>query len=151
MVNYFAIGLPIALAVRLFAGVPLFWITVALVVISTIIGISKMDTTKPIAARKYKEGKSYNAHAMSQAYIAARKKQKTENANYAFYLQQKYPWKRDIKEKKVETLVWCKDGSRIWCDYVTWNERLQELHLHYSFTDKYEVVPYDSIGSIQVS
>ena len=84
MVYYFAIGLPIALAVRLFAGVPLFWITVALVVISTIIGISKMDTTKPIAARKYKEGKAYNAQAMSQAYIAARKKQKIENANYAF-------------------------------------------------------------------
>jgi hypothetical protein len=41
MVYYFAIGLPIALAVRLFAGVPLFWITVALVVQLTTLIISK--------------------------------------------------------------------------------------------------------------
>lgn len=55
---YFAVGLPIAILIRLFAGVPLFWFIVIPITILTFIGIAKMDETSILAARKFKDGKS---------------------------------------------------------------------------------------------
>ena len=60
---YFAIGLPIAILIRLFAGVPLFWFIVIPITILTFIGIAKMDETSILAARKFKDGKSIDSLA----------------------------------------------------------------------------------------
>ena len=65
---YFAIGLPIAILIRLFAGVPLFWFIVIPITILTFIGIAKMDETSILAARKFKDGKSIDSLAMAKKY-----------------------------------------------------------------------------------
>lgn len=48
------------------------------------------------------------------------------------------------------TQVYLKDGTDMWCDYITWNERLQEIHLRYNWTEEYKIVHYEDIGSIHV-
>ena len=48
------------------------------------------------------------------------------------------------------TQVYLRDGSSTWCDYVTWNERFQVIHLRYNNREEYKVVRYEDIGSICV-
>lgn len=69
MLPYFAIGLPIAILVRLFAGVPLFWLIVIPITILTFIGIAKMDTDSMLYSRKYKDGKSIDSLAMAKNIV----------------------------------------------------------------------------------
>lgn len=42
------------------------------------------------------------------------------------------------------------DGTEKFCGYVTWNERLQEIHLRSNYHKDYEVVHYEDIASICV-
>ena len=65
---YFAIGLPIAILIRLFAGIPLFWFIVIPITILTFIGIAKMDTDSMLYSRKFKDGKSIDSLAMVKKY-----------------------------------------------------------------------------------
>ena len=65
---YFAIGLPIAILIRLFAGVPLFWFIVIPITILTFIGIAKMDDESVLPSRKFKDGKSIDSLAMAKKY-----------------------------------------------------------------------------------
>lgn len=43
-----------------------------------------------------------------------------------------------------------KGGTEKFCGYVTWNERLQEIHLRSNYHKDYEVVHYEDIASICV-
>ena len=146
---YFAIGLPIAILIRLFAGVPLFLFIVIPITILTFIGIAKMDETSILAARKFKDGKSIDSLAMAKKYYEeyCRRDEKCEYEH--FCEQQKYFWKKIRREHPV-TQVYLKDGTDMWCDYVTWNERLQEIHLRDNNREEYKVVRYEDIGSICV-
>ena len=149
MLPYFAIGLPIAILVRLFAGVPLFWFIVIPITILTFIGIAKMDTDSMLYSRKFKDGKSIDSLAMAKKYYEEYRRRDEEYDYKHFCEQQKYFWKK-IKRGHPATQIYLKDGSDMFCDYVTWNERLREIHLHYSYTDEYKVIRYEDIGSIRV-
>lgn len=48
------------------------------------------------------------------------------------------------------TIIYLKDGTEKFCDYVIWNERLQEIHLRNNYYEDYEVVRYKDIASICV-
>lgn len=146
---YFAIGLPIAILIRLFAGVPLFWIVVAFMIIFTIIGISQMDDEQIVSARKFKDGNSIDSLAMAKKYYEDYQR-RDKFYNFA-YLQnkEKYFWK-DIRKETVMTVIHLKDGTEKYCAYVTWNERLQEIHLRSNYREDYEVVKYEDIASICV-
>ena len=48
------------------------------------------------------------------------------------------------------TQIYLKDGTDMCCDYVTWNERLQEIHLRDNNREEYKIVRYEDIGSIRV-
>lgn len=48
------------------------------------------------------------------------------------------------------TIIYLKDGTEKFCGYVTWNERLQEIHLRSNYHKDYEVVHYEDIASICV-
>ena len=48
------------------------------------------------------------------------------------------------------TIIYLKDGTEKFCGYVTWNERLQEIHLRSNYHKDYEVVHYEVIASICV-
>ena len=146
---YFAIGLPIAILIRLFAGVPLFWFIVIPITILTFIGIAKMDETSILAARKFKDGKSIDSLAMAKKYYEEYRR-RDEKCDYKHFCeQQKYFWKKIRRENPV-TQVYLKDGTDMWCDYITWNERLQEIHLRDNNREEYKVVRYEDIGSICV-
>lgn len=146
---YFAIGLPIAILIRLFAGVPLFWSIVIPITILTFIGIAKMDETSILAARKFKDGKSIDSLAMAKKYYEEYRR-RDEKCDYKHFCeQQKYFWKKIRREHPV-TQVYLKDGTDMWCDYVTWNEQLQEIHLRDNNREEYKVVRYEDIGSICV-
>ena len=146
---YFAIGLPIAILIRLFAGVPLFWFIVIPITILTFIGIAKMDETSILAARKFKDGKSIDSLAMAKKYYEeyCRWDEKYEYKHLCE--QQKYFWK-EIRRGHPVTQVFLKDGTDMFCDYVTWNERLQEIHLRDNNREEYKIVRYEDIGSIRV-
>lgn len=147
--GYFVIGLPIAILIRLFAGVPLFWFIVIPITILTFIGIAKMDETSILAARKFKDGKSIDSLAMAKKYYEEYRR-RDEKCDYKHFCeQQKYFWKKIRREHPV-TQVYLKDGTDMWCDYVTWNERLQEIHLRDNNREEYKVVRYEDIGSICV-
>jgi hypothetical protein len=146
---YFAIGLPIAILIRLFAGVPLFWFIVIPITILTFIGIAKMDETSILAARKFKDSKSIDSLAMAKKYYEEYRRRDEKYEYEHFCEQQKYFWKKIRREHPV-TQVYLKDGTDMWCDYVTWNERLQEIHLRDNNREEYKVVRYEDIGSICV-
>lgn len=147
--GYFVIGLPIAILIRLFAGVPLFWFIVIPITILTFIGIAKMDETSILAARKFKDGKSIDSLAMAKKYYEEYRR-RDEKCDYKHFCeQQKYFWKKIRRENPV-TQVYLKDGTDMWCDYITWNERLQEIHLRDNNREEYKVVRYEDIGSICV-
>lgn len=146
---YFAIGLPIAILIRLFAGVPLFWFIVIPITILTFIRIAKMDETSILAARKFKDGKSIDSLAMAKKYYEEYRRRDEKYEYEHFCEQQKYFWKKIRREHPV-TQVYLKDGTDMWCDYVTWNERLQEIHLRDNNREEYKVVRYEDIGSICV-
>ena len=146
---YFAIGLPIAILIRLFAGVPLFWFIVIPITILTFIGIAKMDETSILAARKFKDGKSIDSLAMAKKYCEEYRRRDEKYEYEHFCEQQKYFWKKIRREHPV-TQIYLKDGTDMWCDYVTWNERLQEIHLRSNYHKDYEVVHYEDIASICV-
>ena len=149
MLPYFAIGLPIAILVRLFAGVPLFWIVVGAITIFTFIGIAKMDTESMLYSRKFKDGKSIDSLAMAKKYYEEYRRRDEEYDYKHFCEQQKYFWK-EIRREHPVTQIYLKDGSDMFCDYVTWNERLQEIHLHNDWTEEYKIVRYEDIGSIRI-
>lgn len=146
---YFAIGLPIAILIRLFAGVPLFWFIAIPITILTFIGIAKMDTESILYSRKFKDGKSIDSLAMAKKYYEEYRRRDEEYEYKHFCEQQKYFWKK-IKKKHPVTQVCLKDGTATWCNYVTWNERLQEIHLRNNWTEEYKIVRYEDIGSIHV-
>ena len=146
---YFAVGLPIAILIRLFAGVPLFWFIVIPITILTFIGIAKMDETSILAARKFKDGKSIDSLAMAKKYYEEYRRWDEKYEYKHFCEQQKYFWKKIRREHPV-TQVYLRDGSSTWCDYVTWNERFQVIHLRYNNREEYKVVRYEDIGSICV-
>lgn len=146
---YFAVGLPIAILIRLFAGVPLFWFIVIPITILTFIGIAKMDETSILAARKFKDGKSIDSLAMAKKYYEEYRR-RDEKCDYKHFCeQQKYFWRKVAREYPT-TIIYLKDGTDMWCDYVTWNERLQEIHLRDNNREEYKVVRYEDIGSICV-
>lgn len=147
--GYFAIGLPIAILIRLFAGVPLFWFIVIPITILTFVGIAKMDTESVLYSRKFKDGKSIDSLAMAKKYYEEYRQRDEEYDYKHFCEQQKYFWKKIRREHPV-TQVYLKDGTDTWCDYITWNERLQEIHLRYNWTEEYKIVRYEDIGSIHV-
>ena len=66
-----------------------------------------------------------------------------------FCEQQKYFWKKIRREHPV-TQIFLKDGTDMCCDYITWNERLQEIHLRDNNREEYKIVRYEDIGSIRV-
>ncbi len=86
----FAIGLPIAILVRLFAGVPLFWFIVIPITILTFIGIAKMDETSILAARKFKDSKSIDSLAMAKKYYEEYRRRDEKYEYEHFCEQQKY-------------------------------------------------------------
>lgn len=146
---YFAIGLPIAILIRLFAGVPLFWFIVISITILTFVGIAKMDDESVLPSRKFKDGKSIDSLAMAKKYYEEYRR-RDEKCDYKHFCeQQKYFWRKVAREHPV-TQVYLKDGTDMWCDYVTWNERLQEIHLRDNNREEYKVVRYEDIGSICV-
>lgn len=146
---YFAIGLPIAILIRLFAGVPLFWFIVIPITILAFIGIAKMDDESVLPSRKFKDGKSIDSLAMAKKYYEEYRR-RDEKCDYKHFCeQQKYFWKKIRREYPV-TQVYLKDGTDMWCDYVTWNERLQEIHLRDNNREEYKVVRYEDIASICV-
>lgn len=147
--GYFVIGLPIAILIRLFAGVPLFWFIVIPITILTFIGIAKMDDESVLPSRKFKDGKSIDSLAMAKKYYEEYRR-RDEKCDYKHFCeQQKYFWKKIRRENPV-TQVYLKDGTDMWCDYITWNERLQEIHLRDNNREEYKVVRYEDIGSICV-
>ena len=107
---YFAIGLPIAILIRLFAGVPLFWFIVIPITILTFIGIAKMDTDSILYLRKFKDGKSIDSLAMAKKYYEeyCRWDEKYEYKHLCE--QQKYFWK-EIRRGHPVTQVFLKDGT----------------------------------------
>lgn len=146
---YFAIGLPIAILIRLFAGVPLFWFIVIPITILTFIGIAKMDDESVLPSRKFKDGKSIDSLAMAKKYYEEYRR-RDEKCDYKHFCeQQKYFWKKVWRERPV-TQIYLKNGTDMWCDYVTWNERLQEIHLRDNNREEYEIIRYEDIGSIRV-
>ena len=146
---YFAVGLPIAILIGLFAGVPLVWFIVIPITILTFIGIAKMDTDTRLYSRKYKDGKSIDSLAMAKKYYEEYRRWDEKYEYKHFCEQQKYFWKKIRREHPV-TQVYLRDGSSTWCDYVTWNERFQVIHLRYNNREEYKVVRYEDIGSICV-
>lgn len=87
---YFAIGLPIAILIRLFAGVPLFWFIVIPITILTFIGIAKMDDESVLPSRKFKDGKSIDSLAMAKKYYEEYRR-RDEKCDYKHFCeQQKY-------------------------------------------------------------
>ena len=149
MLPYFAIGLPIAILIRLFAGVPLFWIIVIPITILTFVGIAKMDGDSVLASRKFKDGNSIDSLAMAKKYYEEYRR-KDEKCDYEHFCeQQKYFW-RKVSRNYPMTIIHLKDGTEKFCGYVTWNERLQEIHLRSNYYDDYEVVKYEDIASICV-
>ena len=147
--GYFAIGLPIAILIRLFAGVPLFWFIVIPITILTFVGIAKMDTESVLPSRKFKDGKSIDSLAMAKKYYEEYRRRDEKYEYKHFCEQQKYFWKKVWRERPV-TQIYLKDGTDMWCDYVTWNERLQEIHLRNNNREEYKIVRYEDIGSIRV-
>ena len=91
---YFAIGLPIAVLIRLFAGVPLFWFIVIPITILTFIGIAKMDTDSMLYFRKFKDGKSIDSLAMAKKYCEEYHRMDEKYEYKHFCEQQKYFWKK---------------------------------------------------------
>ena len=146
---YFAIGLPIAILIRLFAGVPLFWFIVIPITILAFIGIAKMDETSILATRKFKDGKSIDSLVMAKKYCEEYRRMDEKYEYKHFCEQQKYFWKKIRREHPV-TQIYLKDGTEKFCGYVTWNERLQEIHLRSNYHEDYEVVRYEDIASICV-
>lgn len=147
--GYFVIGLPIAILIRLFAGIPLFWFIVVPITILTFIGIAKMDETSILASRKFKDGKSIDSLAMAKKYYEEYHR-RDEKCDYEHFCeQQKYFW-RKVTRNYPMTIVYLKDGTEKYCGYVTWNERLQEIHLRNNYNDNCEVVRYEDISSICV-
>lgn len=146
---YFAIGLPIAILIRLFAGVPLFWFIVIPITILTFIGIAKMDDESVLPSRKLKDGKSIDSLAMAKKYYEEYRR-RDEKCDYKHFCeQQKYFWRKVAREYPT-TIIYLKDGTEKFCGYVTWNERLQEIHLRSNYHKDYEVVHYEDIASICV-
>ena len=146
---YFAIGLPIAILICLFAGVPLFWFIVIPITILTFIGIAKMDTDSMLYSRKFKDGKSIDSLAMAKKYYEEYHRMDEKYEYKHLCEQQKYFWK-EIRRGHPVTQVFLKDGTDMFCDYVTWNERLQEIHLRDNNREEYKIVRYEDIGSIRV-
>ena len=84
---YFAIGLPIAILIRLFAGVPLFWFIVIPITILTFIGIAKMDDESVLPSRKFKDGKSIDSLAMAKKYYEEYRR-RDEKCDYKHFCEQ---------------------------------------------------------------
>lgn len=127
----------------------MFWFIVIPITILTFIGIAKMDETSILAARKFKDGKSIDSLAMAKKYYEEYRRRDEKCEYEHFCEQQKYFWRKIRREHPV-TQVYLKDGSITWCDYVTWNERLQVIHLRNNNREEYKVVRYEDIGSICV-
>lgn len=127
----------------------MFWFIVIPITILTFIGIAKMDETSILAARKFKDGKSIDSLAMAKKYYEEYRRRDEKCEYEHFCEQQKYFWRKIRREHPV-TQVYLKDGSSTWCDYVTWNERLQVIHLRNNNREEYKVVRYEDIGSICV-
>ena len=127
----------------------MFWFIVIPITILTFIGIAKMDETSILAARKFKDSKSIDSLAMAKKYYEEYRRRDEKYEYEHFCEQQKYFWKKIRREHPV-TQVYLKDGTDMWCDYVTWNERLQEIHLRDNYHKDYEVVHYEDIASICV-
>lgn len=108
-----------------------------------------MDDESVLPSRKFKDGKSIDSLAMAKKYYEEYRR-RDEKCDYKHFCeQQKYFWKKIRREYPV-TQVYLKDGTDMWCDYVTWNERLQEIHLRDNNREEYKVVRYEDIGSICV-
>nr|DAD55798.1 MAG TPA: hypothetical protein [Bacteriophage sp.] len=108
-----------------------------------------MDETSILAARKFKDGKSIDSLAMAKKYYEEYRRRDEKYEYKHFCEQQKYFWKKVWRERPV-TQIYLKDGTDMWCDYVTWNERLQEIHLRNNNREEYKIVRYEDIGSIRV-
>lgn len=106
-----------------------------------------MDTDSMLYSRKFKDGKSIDSLAMAKKYYEEYRRWDEKYEYKHFCEQQKYFWKKIRREHPV-TQVYLKDGTDMWCDYVTWNERLQEIHLRDNNREEYKVVRYEDIGSI---
>lgn len=108
-----------------------------------------MDDESVLPSRKFKDGKSIDSLAMAKKYYEEYRRRDEECDYKHFCEQQKYFWKKIRREHPV-TQVYLKDGTDMWCGYVTWNERLQEIHLRDNNREEYKVVRYEDIGSICV-
>lgn len=108
-----------------------------------------MDETSILAARKFKDGKSIDSLAMAKKYYEEYRRWDEKYEYKHLCEQQKYFWKKIRREHPV-TQVFLKDGTDMWCDYVTWNERLQEIHLRDNNREEYKIIRYEDIGSIRV-
>ncbi len=108
-----------------------------------------MDETSILAARKFKDGKSIDSLAMAKKYYEEYHR-RDEKCDYKHFCeQQKYFWRKVAREYPM-TIIYLKDGTEKFCGYVTWNERLQEIHLRSNYHEDYEVVRYEDIASICV-
>lgn len=108
-----------------------------------------MDTESVLPSRKFKDGKSIDSLAMAKKYYEEYRR-RDEKYEYKYFCeQQKYFWKKVWRERPV-TQIYLKDGTDMWCDYVTWNERFQEIHLRNNNREEYKIVRYEDIGSIRV-
>lgn len=108
-----------------------------------------MDTDSILYLRKFKDGKSIDSLAMAKKYYEeyCRWDEKYEYKHLCE--QQKYFWK-EIRRGHPVTQIFLKDGTDVCCDYVTWNERLQEIHLRDNNREEYKIIRYEDIGSIRV-
>ena len=110
---YFAIGLPIAILIRLFAGVPLFWFIVIPITILTFIGIAKMDTDSMLYSRKFKDGKSIDSLAMAKKYCEEYHRMDEKYKYKHFCEQQKYFWKKGIFIMNIKEVLALKPDTKV--------------------------------------
>lgn len=108
-----------------------------------------MDTESVLYSRKFRDGNSIDSLAMAKKYYEEYHRRDEEYDYKHFCEQQKYFWK-EIRREHPVTQVYLKDGTDMWCDYITWNERLQEIHLRCNYTEEYKIVRYEDIGSIHI-
>ena len=108
-----------------------------------------MDTDSMLYSRKFKDGKSIDSLAMAKKYCEEYHRMDEKYEYKHFCEQQKHFWKKIRREHPV-TQIYLKDGTDMCCDYITWNEQLQEIHLRDNNREEYKIVRYEDIGSIRV-
>lgn len=99
-----------------------------------------------ICTTKHKE--RIKTEEIAKKYVEARKEMRKINDDYTDYLKSEYPWK-DIRPKEDCTFVYLNDGTYVIGGFVTWNERLQEIHVWSKYNAR-KSFSYDEVKSIVV-